>query len=155
MLNVDNISRAFGGVYATNNVSLTVQEGEVRGIIGPNGAGKSTLLNQINGHLRPQSGKISFQGKRIDTLSPHQRARLGIAMVFQGARMFPGMTALENVMVGAHARTKTGLAGGILRTPRHRREEKLIRTDGLAALERVGLRHPPYPRRQGDRGDWG
>lgn len=139
MLEIDSISRAFGGVYATNKVSLTVQEGELRGIIGPNGAGKSTLLNQINGHLHPQSGKILLQGKRIDGLPPHKRARLGIAMVFQGARMFPGMTALENVMVGAHARTKSEVLGGILRTARHRQEEELIRADGLEALERVGL----------------
>ncbi|MBA9007016.1 MULTISPECIES: ABC transporter ATP-binding protein [Thermomonospora] len=144
MLQIDSVSRAFGGVYAVRDVSLTVAEGETRAVIGPNGAGKSTLFNLISGHLLPDSGTVSYgpagERRRIDRLTPHARARLGIAIVFQGARLFGGMTALENVMVGAHARTRHGFLSAALRLPRHRGEEARIRADALAALDRVGLR---------------
>lgn len=139
MLVVDDVSRAFGGVFATHNVSLTVGKGELRGVIGPNGAGKSTLFNLISGHLFPQSGSITLNGKRIDRLAPHSRARLGIAIVFQGARLFPGMSVLENVMVGAHARSTSGTFAAALRLPRQRAEERKIEATARAALDRVGL----------------
>ncbi|QCQ17726.1 ABC transporter ATP-binding protein [Microbacterium sp. RG1] len=139
MIVVDNLSRSFGGVFAAREVSMSVAAGEVRGVIGPNGAGKSTLFNLISGHLRPQSGTVSLGGTRIDTLPPHRRAELGIAIVFQGARVFPGMSVLENVAVGAHARTDAGALSAILRLPRHRRGESEIFADAEAALERVGL----------------
>ena len=140
VLRLDRLSRAFGGVFATRDVSIDVPRGELRGIIGPNGAGKSTLFNLISGHLRPGSGTVTFNGQRIDGLAPHRRARLGIAIVFQGARLFPRMTVLENVMVGAHARTRAGLAASILRLPTQRAEERQIVEWSRAALERVGLR---------------
>ncbi|TNY36010.1 ABC transporter ATP-binding protein [Thermomonospora catenispora] len=144
MLQIDSVSRAFGGVYAVRDVSLTVAEGETRAVIGPNGAGKSTLFNLISGHLLPDSGTVSYgpegERRRIDRLTPHARARLGIAIVFQGARLFGGMTVLENVMVGAHARTRHGFLSAALRLPRHREEEARIEADALAALDRVGLR---------------
>ncbi|HZE31336.1 MAG TPA: ABC transporter ATP-binding protein [Actinoallomurus sp.] len=143
VLTVESVSRSFGGVYALRDVSLTVAEGETRAVIGPNGAGKSTLFNLISGHLTPERGAVRYgvDGDRrsLDHLAPHVRARLGIAIVFQGARLFRGMTALENVMVGAHARTRHGFLAGALRLPRHRREEAEIRADALAALDRVGL----------------
>ncbi|MDN3357512.1 ABC transporter ATP-binding protein [Actinomadura sp. DC4] len=139
LLTIDSLSRSFGGVYALRDVGLTVAEGETRGVIGPNGAGKSTLFNLIGGHLTPESGTLRYAGRDLGRLTPHVRARLGIAIVFQGARLFRGMTALENVMVGAHARTRHGFLAGALRLPRHRREEARIRADALAALERVGL----------------
>ncbi|RSN67109.1 MULTISPECIES: ABC transporter ATP-binding protein [Actinomadura] len=145
LLTIDGAGRAFGGVYAVRDVSMTVAEGETRAVIGPNGAGKSTLFNLIGGHLVPDHGTIAYAPagsgpRRIDRLPPHARARLGIAIVFQGARLFRGMTALENVMVGAHARTRHGMLSAALRLPAHRREEAAIRADALAALGRVGLR---------------
>jgi branched-chain amino acid transport system ATP-binding protein len=139
MLRIDSLSRQFGGVYAVRDVSIDVTEGQLRGIIGPNGAGKSTLFNLISGHLRPNAGRITFRGNRIDEHPPHERCRRGIAIVFQGARIFRGMTVRENVMVGAHARTRHGFLGAALRTPRHRREEREIRQGADAALEQVGL----------------
>jgi len=139
VLTIDSVSRSFGGVYAVRDVSLAVDEGETRAVIGPNGAGKSTLFNLISGHLSPESGTVRYGTENLGRLAPHIRARLGIAIVFQGARLFRGMTALENVMVGAHARTRHGFLAGALRLPRHRREETEIRADALAALDRVGL----------------
>jgi branched-chain amino acid transport system ATP-binding protein len=139
MLRVEGLSRHFGGVYAVRDVSLEVQAGELRGVIGPNGAGKSTLFNLISGHLEPDSGAVHFGGSRIDRLSPHERARRGMSIVFQGARIFRGMTVRENVMVGAHARTRHGFWEAALRLPRHRREERAIRASADAALDLVGL----------------
>jgi branched-chain amino acid transport system ATP-binding protein len=139
MLTIDRVSRRYGGVYANQDVSLRVAEGELRGIIGPNGAGKSTLFNLIAGHARPDAGSITLSGRRIDHLPPHLRARLGVAIVFQGARLFPGMTLVENVMVGAHARTRAGLVSAALRPPRQRREERTTRRLAEDCLDRVGL----------------
>lgn len=139
LLRVRGVSRAFGGVYAVRDVDLDVAPGELRGIIGPNGAGKSTLLHLIGGQLSVGAGTITFDGDRVDRLPPHRRARLGIAVVFQGARVFRGMTALENVMVGAHGTTRSGFLAAVLRLPRHRREEREIRHRARTALDRVGL----------------
>jgi len=139
LLDIDSVSRSFGGVYALREVSLSVAEGEVRAVIGPNGAGKSTLFNLISGHLVSEHGSITYQGRRIDGDSAHQRAHQGVAIVFQGARIFRGMTVLENVMVGAHASTRHGFVASALRLPRHLREERVIRDRARAALERVDL----------------
>jgi branched-chain amino acid transport system ATP-binding protein len=139
VLHIEDLSRSFGGVYALRDVDVDVSDGEIRGIIGPNGAGKSTLFNLISGHLPAEHGTITFRGSRIDRLAPHRRAALGIAIVFQGARLFKGMTALENVMVGAHARTRHGFTAAALRLPAHRKEEREIRDRASAALARVGL----------------
>jgi len=139
MLEVSGVSLAFGGVFANRDINLSVGEGELRGVIGPNGAGKSTLLNLIGGHLRPQAGRIEFDGERVDSLPAHRRARLGIAIVFQGARLFPGMSVIENVMVGATAVTKSGAVAAALRTPAQGREERAIRDAARESLERVGL----------------
>jgi branched-chain amino acid transport system ATP-binding protein len=139
LLSMTGVSRSFGGVFAVRDVDIDVAHGELRGVIGPNGAGKSTLFNVIGGQLRADAGTVSYDGVRIDRLAPHRRARLGIAVVFQGARIFHGMTALENVMVGAHAITRSGFASGVLRLPVHRREEREIRHRAGEALERVGL----------------
>ncbi|GAA3756268.1 ABC transporter ATP-binding protein [Microbacterium kribbense] len=139
MLEVDRLSRAFGGVYAARDVSLAVADGELRGVIGPNGAGKSTLFTMISGHLHPHSGRITLDGQHIDRLPPHRRAQLGIAIVFQGARIFPGMSVLANVAVGATARTRAGAASAVLRLPRHRREERQIFAAAYEALAQVGL----------------
>jgi branched-chain amino acid transport system ATP-binding protein len=139
LLRVDRLTRSFGGVYAVREVTLAVAAGELRGVIGPNGAGKSTLFNLIGGQLAPDAGTVSFTGRRIDRLPPHLRARLGIGVVFQGARVFRGMTALENVMVGAHATTRAGFLAAALRLPAHRRDEREIRARARDCLARTGL----------------
>jgi len=138
-LRVDGLSRSFGGVYAVSDVSLSVAGGELRGVIGPNGAGKSTLFNLISGHLAPDRGVVAYQGRRIEGLAPHVRARLRISIVFQTARLFSGMTVLENVMVGAHVRSRHGFVEAGLRLPRCRREEREIRGWAEQAIERVGM----------------
>ncbi|MDH2425371.1 ABC transporter ATP-binding protein [Sphaerisporangium sp. TRM90804] len=139
MLSVKGVSRSFGGVYAVREVSLDIAEGEVRGVIGPNGAGKSTLFSLITGHLAADGGAISLGSERIERLPAHRRARLGVSIAFQGARVFRGMTVRENVMVGAHGRTRAGFAAAALRLPRHRRDEREIARRADEALERVGL----------------
>lgn len=139
LLSLRGVTRSFGGVYAVRDVNLDVAPGQLRGLIGPNGAGKSTLFNLIGGQLALHGGAVIFDGQRIDRLAPERRARLGIAVVFQGARVFHGMSALENVMVGAHATTRAGFLAAALRLPVHYREERLIRERALACLDRVGL----------------
>lgn len=120
------VSRSFGGVIAVRDVSLSVAHGELRGIIGPNGAGKSTLFNLVSGHLQADHGTVSYRGAHLERRSAHRRARDGIAIVFQGARIFRGMTVLENVMMGAHAHSRYGFIAGALRLPAQRREEQEI-----------------------------
>ena len=120
------ISKHFGGLSALNEVSLTVARGEIFGLIGPNGAGKTTLFNVLTGIYRPDSGEFSFAGKRLSGLKPHRVAEHGIARTFQNIRIFANMTALENVMVGWHVRTRAGVIGAVLRGPRTRAEETVI-----------------------------
>lgn len=139
MLEVQAVARSFGGVFAVRDVTMSVAAGELRGVIGPNGAGKSTLFNLISGHMSTEHGSITYRETRLDRSPPHRRARDGISIVFQGARLFRGMTALENVMVGAHCRTRHGFAAGALRLPRHRGEEREIRRRAESALQRVRL----------------
>jgi branched-chain amino acid transport system ATP-binding protein len=139
MLRVEGLSRRFGGVYALRDVALRVEPGELRGIIGPNGAGKSTLFNLIAGHLRADSGSISFRDHGIGRLSPHERAERGIAIVYQGARIFRRMTVIENVMVGGHLTARHGFFEATFRSARARREEATLRAHAAALLEEVGL----------------
>jgi branched-chain amino acid transport system ATP-binding protein len=139
MLRVESLSRRFGGVYAVEDVSLDVEEGELRGVIGPNGAGKSTLFHLIAGHLRPNSGRVLLSLQPIDDLRPDERAARGIAIVHQGARIFRRMTVRENVMVGAHPRTRHGFIEAAIRSARCRREEREIEARADALLEQVGL----------------
>jgi branched-chain amino acid transport system ATP-binding protein len=138
-LELDGLAKHFGGVYAVSDVSLRVADGELRGIIGPNGAGKSTLFNLISGHLIADRGTIALDGRRIERLSPHHRASLGVAIVFQAARIFRGMTVRENVMVGAHGTESAGFLAAALRLPAHRRAERRIANRADAALAQVGL----------------
>jgi len=140
MLRVEALSRRFGGVHAVQNLDIEVQPGELRGIIGPNGAGKSTLFHVIAGHLRANSGRVLLHGEPIDHLRPDQRAARGLGIVYQGARIFRGMTVRENVMVGGHCRTRHGFLDATFRSPRWRREEAEIHARAGALLEQVGLR---------------
>jgi len=139
LLSLSRVTRSFGGVYAVRDVDIDVPAGQLRGLIGPNGAGKSTLFNLIGGQLSLDRGTVTYDGRRVDRLPPHRRAGLGIAVVFQGARVFHGMTALENVMVGAHATTGAGFLAAALRLPSHRREERSIREQATECLRQVGL----------------
>lgn len=139
LLRANGLCRSFDGVFAVRDVDLEVAHGELRAVIGPNGAGKSTLFGLIGGQLRADAGTVVYDGTPVDRLPPHRRAAAGIAVVFQGARVFTGMTVLENVMVGAHAGTRTGFVTAIARLPRHRREERDIRDRARESLARTGL----------------
>src|SRR5262245_62978416 len=107
LLAVDNVTMRFGGVTALDDVDFDIKEGEILGLIGPNGAGKTTCFNVMTGVFRPTSGSVTFDDKQISGRKPHQINRLGIARTFQNIRLFPEMTALENVMVGTDARHHT------------------------------------------------
>jgi len=135
LLSIENISKNFGGLKAVSEVSISVSRGEIFGLIGPNGAGKTTLFNIATGLYHPSGGEIRLNDQRVDGLKPHDIARLGIARTFQNIRLFANMTALENVMVGRHVRTRAGLAGAIFRTARARAEEEAIRRRALELLD--------------------
>jgi branched-chain amino acid transport system ATP-binding protein len=139
LLRANELRRAFDGVFAVRDVDLEVAPGELRAVIGPNGAGKSTLFNLIGGQLRADRGTLTFDGDRVDRWPPHRRARAGIGVVFQGARVFRGMTVLENVMVGAHGVTRSGFLSAVTRLPAHRREEREIADTARECLDRTGL----------------
>jgi branched-chain amino acid transport system ATP-binding protein len=120
LLEVDNVTLRFGGVVALDGVDFTLYKGEILGLIGPNGAGKTTAFNAMTGVYKPTLGQIRFAGKRISGRKRHEITRLGIARTFQNIRLFPEMTALENVLVGADARHKTSVLGALLRAYRVR-----------------------------------
>ena len=120
LLEVDEVTVRFGGVVALNAVDFTLYEGEILGLIGPNGAGKTTCFNAMTGVYEPTTGAIRFDGQRISGKKRHHITRLGIARTFQNIRLFPEMTALENVLVGAYARHKTSVIGVLFRTYRVR-----------------------------------
>ena len=139
ILSIEHISKNFGGVAALSEVSFGVRAGEIVGVIGPNGAGKTTLFNLITGVFSPSSGAISFRDKTIIGLRPHKVTKMGISRTFQNIRLFGHMTALENVMVGAHCRTHAGLWQGLWRTGIQRSEEKSIREKSESLLRLVGI----------------
>jgi branched-chain amino acid transport system ATP-binding protein len=133
------ICKHFGGLAALTEVSLTVARGEISGLIGPNGAGKTTLFNVLTGVYRPDSGAFTFAGVRLSGLKPHRVAEHGIARTFQNIRIFANMTALENVMVGRHVRTRAGVIGAIFRGSRTRAEEAAITRRAHELLEYCGI----------------
>jgi len=141
LLVLDGVSLAFGGLQAVEQVSFGVSPGIVKAVIGPNGAGKTTLFNLVTGFLTPQAGRIVFQGEEIQGRPAHFIARQGIARTFQLVQLFDHMTVLENVMVGRHRLSASGLLAGALQFPWTRIEEQVIRQKALAALEFVGLAH--------------
>jgi branched-chain amino acid transport system ATP-binding protein len=120
LLEVDDVTLRFGGVVALDQVSFHVNEGEILGLIGPNGAGKTTAFNVITGVFRPTSGEVRFAGDRVSGRKPHQISRLGISRTFQNIRLFPEMSAIENVMVGTDSRHKTSVPGVLFRLYRVR-----------------------------------
>lgn len=139
VLEVDRISKTFGGVVALDGVSLRVNERQITALIGPNGAGKTTLLNVVAGTLAPSQGQVRFRGKRLDGRAPFERVRMGIGRTFQQAHILSGMSVLENVMVGCHLRGQASLVDAALRLPRLRREEEDIYLDAVRYLNLVGL----------------
>ncbi|MHB8471527.1 MAG: ABC transporter ATP-binding protein [Gammaproteobacteria bacterium] len=139
LLAIDNIAKRFGGITALDGVSLAITRGEIYGLIGPNGAGKTTLFNVLTGLYTPSSGAVRFADQALHGLKPHQVLRLGLARTFQNIRLFANMTALENVMVGRHARSRAGVLGAIFRNRRTRSEEAAIKARAMELLELVGI----------------
>ena len=138
-LELNDISVRFGGLQALTEVSFRVREGDIVGLIGPNGAGKTTVFNVITGVYRTSAGQVSYDGQALAGRRPHQILALGVARTFQNIRLFQNMTALENVMVAQHCRTKSGVAGAVLRLPSQKREEARIRAKSMEALDFMGL----------------
>jgi branched-chain amino acid transport system ATP-binding protein len=139
VLRVAGISKRFGGLQALSDVGVTIERGQVYGLIGPNGAGKTTFFNVITGLYAPDSGTFELAGKPYKPSAVHEVAKAGIARTFQNIRLFSDMTALENVMVGRHIRTKSGLGGAIFRTRSFKAEEEAIATRAHELLEYVGI----------------
>jgi branched-chain amino acid transport system ATP-binding protein len=139
MLELDHVTMSFGGVTAMSQVDIAVQPGEIFSLIGPNGAGKTTAFNVITGVFRPTHGDVRFRGESIVGRKRYQVTRSGIARTFQNIRLFPNMTAIENVMVGADARHRTSVPGAVLGLPRHRREEEDGRRRATELLTLVGI----------------
>lgn len=139
ILELCGVSQEFGGLRALDGVEMKVNQGEIYGIIGPNGAGKTTLFNIMTGIYTPTEGQVLFQDHLINGVSPYSVARLGIGRTFQNIRLFNKLSVLDNVRVGAHGITRSGLLGGMLRFPAARREEKQIMSNALGLLEIMGL----------------
>ena len=139
VLHVSDISKRFGGLQALSGVNMKIERGQVYGLIGPNGAGKTTFFNVITGLYTPDTGKFELDGKPYEPTAVHKVARAGIARTFQNIRLFAEMTALENVMVGRHVRTHSGLLGAVLRTRRFKAEEAAIRARAKELLDYVGI----------------
>src|SRR5450830_1607138 len=123
VLRATGVSKRFGGLQALNDVGITIERGQVYGLIGPNGAGKTTFFNVITGLYTPDSGSFMLAGKPYQPTAVHEVARAGIARTFQNIRLFADMTALENVMVGRHIRSRSGLWGAVFRTSGFKTEE--------------------------------
>ncbi len=139
LLAASGISKRFGGLSALSEVAVSVARGEIFGLIGPNGAGKTTLFNILTGLYRPDAGEFVFNGVRMTGMKPHQVAERGIARTFQNIRLFANMTALENVMVGRHSRTRAGVLGAVMCNAATRAEEAAIVERARNLLEYVGI----------------
>ena len=154
VLNVTGASKRFGGVQALSDVGITIRSGEVVGLIGPNGAGKTTFFNVITGLYTPDAGSFELGGKPYKPSAVHEVAKAGIARTFQNIRLFPEMTAIENVMVGRHVRTGSGLMGAVFRTPKFNAEERAIAQRAQELLDYVGIgRYTDYKARTLSYGD--
>ena len=139
VLEVKGVSKRFGGLQALSDVGLRIERGQVYGLIGPNGAGKTTFFNVITGLYTPDAGSFSLGGQPYKPTAVHDVARHGIARTFQNIRLFPEMTALENVMVGRHVRTHSGLIGALFRTAKFKAEEAGIAARAHELLDYVGI----------------
>lgn len=139
-IRVEGLTKEFGGLTAVNDVDLELRRHEIGAVIGPNGAGKTTLFNMLTGLYRPTSGRIKFGSRDITRARPDQITALGVARTFQNIRLFPTMTARQNVMIGRHSRMKAGIFGSILQFPWVRAEEREVRERAREELTFVGLR---------------
>jgi branched-chain amino acid transport system ATP-binding protein len=139
VLEIDGMTRRFGGLVAVNNVSFSVREGEIFGLIGPNGAGKTTLFNLMTGLTPPTSGKLLYQGKDITGFRPHRIAAHGIARTFQNIRLFGDLSALQNVLIAQHVHTRSGILRGVFGLPPTPAEERETRVRALELLDLIGL----------------
>ncbi len=139
LLEAVGINKSFGGVQALRDVSLTIRQGEIYGLIGPNGAGKTTFFNVLTGLYAADGGGFSFDGQPLDIAAPHLVAAAGIARTFQNIRLFANMTALENVMVGRHLKSRAGVIGAVLKNAGTRSEEAAIERRAVELLHYVGI----------------
>jgi branched-chain amino acid transport system ATP-binding protein len=154
VIKVAGVSKRFGGLQALSDVGITIRAGEVYGLIGPNGAGKTTFFNVLTGLYAPDSGTFELGGTPYTPTAVHEVAKAGIARTFQNIRLFAEMTALENVMVGRHVRTRSGLVGAVFRTAGFKVEEAEIAGRSQALLDYVGIgRYTDYKARTLSYGD--
>ena len=139
LLSLSHVSKAFGGVQAIDDFSLTLNDGGIHGLIGPNGAGKTTIFNTITGIYRADAGQIRLAGEDITQITPHEAARKGIARTFQNIRLFGNLSVLENVVIACNLHSAYGLPDALLRTPRFRRARRETEARAAEYLEIVGL----------------
>nr|WP_106780406.1 ABC transporter ATP-binding protein [Lysinibacillus timonensis] len=139
VLEVKNITKNFGGISALKDVSFSIKKGDIFGLIGPNGAGKTTMFNMITNIFEPTSGDIIFQDKNITRLKPHKITEQGICRTYQNIRLFSQMSTLENVMVGGHSQSHSGVFSSVFRTKAQRNEEQLLKEKAEELLDLVGL----------------
>ena len=139
ILEASHVTKRFGGLVAVSALNFTVPQDGIVSLIGPNGAGKTTFFNCITGFYRPEEGSLAFNGTSLTDRRPDQITAMGIARTYQNIRLFGGMTAIENILVGQHSRLREGVLGAILQLPATRREEKKALSEALAMLEFVGL----------------
>jgi branched-chain amino acid transport system ATP-binding protein len=140
LLRAEGVGKRFGGVVALAGVSFSIAKGEIYGLIGPNGAGKTTLFNVLSGIYVPDEGSFTLEGRDITGLKSDRIAAAGIARTFQNIRLFASLSALENVMIGRHVRTRAGVIGAVLRDRKTMAEEQGIERRALALLDYVGIR---------------
>lgn len=139
ILKLDHLTMRFGGLVAVNDFSLELAQGELLGLIGPNGAGKTTIFNMITGHYQPTSGKVIFAGQDITGFPPAKVTLLGICRTFQNIRLCKNMTALENILISFHPHLRSSVFGAIFPFFGYNHEERKMREEGMALLERVDL----------------
>jgi branched-chain amino acid transport system ATP-binding protein len=146
VVTADGLTMSFGGVTALSNVSMTVKSDELLAVIGPNGAGKTSLMNCLSGFYRPQQGQISFDGQRTTGRSVHEIARAGLARTFQGTHVFPGMTVIENIMVGRHMHMRSNVLQAFIHLHWAQNEEtrhREVAEEIIELLEIESIRHQP------------
>lgn len=141
LLEVQKLTRYFGGLAAVNEVDMEVDAGEIRGLIGPNGSGKTTMFNLISGVIRPTGGKVIFNGEDITNLEPHFVAKRGLIRTFQLTTLFFGYSVLENVLLGLQLQTKVGFWEAVLNTSSKRRKERELEKKAMDLLEDAGVAH--------------